>query len=189
MPQTQTDATATMKKPARRCQRGAGVSGPRTKGACGRLDVHQVNPRRYFFLLLLLLFFDAPESSFVQSSRHKNPAALGAGPETSPASTCRASSRCSIRLSFGGFAFLSTLYSAPLQGRSSALYRLTPCRNRSRRTDARKKTSQAASLGAAATSKPTRGKCTFTLPTEGSSCRMTISSAVQARIAPCTGLP
>jgi hypothetical protein len=49
--------------------------------------------------------------------------------------------------------------------------------------------SQAASLCAGATSKPTRGKCTFTFPTEGSSCRMTISSAVQASIAPCTGLP
>jgi hypothetical protein len=48
---------------------------------------------------------------------------------------------------------------------------------------------QAASFCAGATSKPTRGKCTFTFPTEGSSCRMTISSAVQASIAPCTGLP
>src|ERR1700739_2476723 len=46
---------------------------------------------------------------------------------------------------------------------------------------------QAASLCAGVTSKPTRGKCTFTLPTEGSSCRMTISSTVQARNADRSG--
>src|SRR5882724_9508120 len=47
----------------------------------------------------------------------------------------------------------------------------------------------AACLSAGAASKPTRGKRRFTLPTEGSSCRMTISSGVQARMIPYTGLP
>src|SRR5258708_4422801 len=49
--------------------------------------------------------------------------------------------------------------------------------------------SQAACLSAGVTSKPTRGKRKFTLPTEGSSCRTIISSGVQARMFPNTGLP
>ena len=43
---------------------------------------------------------------------------------------------------------------------------------------------QAACFSAGLTSKPTRGKRKFTLPTEGSSCRTIISSGAQARMLP-----